>query len=190
MIFRDCNKACIFIFLLSFIGSLSSCKGEIQSKKEQELIEEANSFMNRSIKFAPLFFDGRNPLDTTLWNRRNKIVLYLDSLDCTSCTFTEIRKWNVYNKELEKLRTDIVVVCNHPDTKAIYDVKKATYVNYPVFFDVDKRFKLVNNIPQETMFHTFVIGSTNQVIWVGLPIRSKESWENFCSMIELINAQK
>lgn len=169
------------------IVSLYSCKRNDQSNRMLKLTKEAESFMGESIQFAPLFFDSRNSLDTVLWNKKNKIILYLDSIDCTSCTFNEIRKWNIYGKELEKLNTDIIIICNYPDVKEVLDIKKITHVDYPIFFDVNRKFKLINDIPQEAMFQTFVVGSSNQVIWVGLPIRSKKSWKDFCLMMRLNN---
>ncbi len=190
MIFREYNKGSIFILLLLVITTLCSCKNSDQLNKKEELIVEANSFMNKSIQFAPLFHGHSNSLDLALWNRGNKIILYIDSLDCTSCTFNEIRRWNSYNKELERLNTCIVIICNSSDVKSINKVKEDMHLNYPIFLDTNQQFKLLNNISQKQMFQTFVVGSRNQVIWVGLPIRSEKTWKAFSAMIDLINIQK
>lgn len=187
MIFRNYKKL-LFIFLL-FVTAFYSCKNVTRQKTGTGSIQQVASFMNKSIEFASLFSDYRNSLDTVLWAKRNKIVLYLDSMNCTSCAFNEIRKWNMYSKELERLKTDIVIICNYSDVKAVLDVKEAVHVEFPVFFDADRRFKSTNNIPQDSMFHIFVVGFTNKVIWIGLPIRSSKSWEDFCSMIILSNRE-
>lgn len=89
---------------------LSSCRDTGAEKIESSIKDGAN-FLNRSIRFAPLFLDYRNSLNSVLWEKKNKIILYLDSLDCTSCTFNEIRKWNLYNKDLIEMNTNIVIIC-------------------------------------------------------------------------------
>ena len=187
MIFRNYKKL-LFVFLL-FVTAFYSCKDVTRQKTETGSIQQVASFMNKSIEFASLFSDNIIALDIVLWAKRNKIVLYLDSMNCTSCAFNEIRKWNMYSKELERLKTDIVIICNYSDVKAVLDVKEAVHVEFPVFFDADRRFKSTNNIPQDSMFHIFVVGFTNKVIWIGLPIRSSKSWEDFCSMIILSNRE-
>lgn len=187
MIFRNYKKL-LFIFLL-FVTAFYSCKNVTRQKTGTGSIQQVASFMNKSIEFASLFSDYRNSLDTVLWAKRNKIVLYLDSMNCTSCAFNEMRKWNMYSKELERLKTDIVIICNYSDVKAVLDVKEAVHVGFPIFFDVDGRFKSTNHIPQDSMFHIFVVGFTNEVIWVGLPIYSNKSWKDFCSMIMLSNIE-
>lgn len=93
MIFRNYKKL-LFIFLL-FVTAFYSCKNVTRQKTGTGSIQQVASFMNKSIEFASLFSDYRNSLDTVLWAKRNKIVLYLDSMNCTSCAFNEIRKWNV-----------------------------------------------------------------------------------------------
>lgn len=145
MIFRNYKKL-LFIFLL-FVTAFYSCKNVTRQKTGTGSIQQVASFMNKSIEFASLFSDYRNSLDTVLWAKRNKIVLYLDSMNCTSCAFNEIRKWNMYSKELERLKTDIVIICNYSDVKAVLDVKEAVHVGFPIFFDVDGRFKSTNHIP-------------------------------------------
>lgn len=189
MIFPKYCKFYIFTFLLLIVG-LYSCKKEAHSDIKLELTKKASAFMNRSILFASLFLDSRNSVDTVLWHKRNKIILYIDSLDCTTCTFNEIRKWNIYHEKLKKLNTDIVIICNYPNDKDVLDIRRIAHVNYPIFFDTNKQFKLINNMPQEAMFNTFVVGNNNQVIWIGLPIRSKKSWEDFCLMMRLYNENK
>lgn len=185
MIYQICRKKFMFLCLCCLLV-LSSCRDTGAEKIESSIKDGAN-FLNRSIRFAPLFLDYRNSLNSVLWEKKNKIILYLDSLDCTSCTFNEIRKWNLYNKDLIELNTEIVIICSHPDVETVRNIKKSVFVDYPLFFDVDKHFVLENDVPKNAMFQAFVVGSTNQVIWVGLPIRSKESWEKFCSMIRLLN---
>ncbi len=186
MIFLKFSRLYIFVILL-MINILYSCNVSTKPERRLELTEQANSFMNRSIKFAPLFSDSRNSLKPILWNKKNKIILYIDSLYCTSCTFNEIRKWNKYYKELEQMNTEIVIICNHSEVNDVLDIREIAHINYPIFFDVNKRFKLANCIPKDAIFQTFVLGSNNQVIWVGLPIRSEESWERFCLMMTMYN---
>lgn len=183
MMFRNYNKLYVAVFLLS-LSIFYSCK---YSKPKGDSIHEVTSFMGRSIHFASLFHDRINTLDTILWDKRNKIVIYLDSMNCTSCAFSEIRKWNRYTKDLKKLKTDIVIICSHPDAEAIRNMQKVMHVDFPVFFDIGKRFKAINRLPQEAIYQIFVVEGTNQVIWVGLPIHSKKSWEEFCSVIMLNN---
>ena len=183
MMFQSFNKLCIFVFLMS-VTVFYSCN-DAQSKGD--FIQEVTSFIGKNIQFASLFHDDRNSLDTILWSKRNKIIIYLDSIDCTSCAFNEIRKWNIYTQKLKELNTYIVIICSHPNVKAVRDIKKAVHIDFPIFFDIERNFELINDIPRKTIFQIFVVGTTNQVIWVGLPIRSKKSWEEFCSVIMLSN---
>lgn len=188
MMFRQFNLLLVKqFFIYALLLSLCACQDTPSSK--QDIAMEANTFLNSNIHFSSLAqCNDINDL-LPLWNKRNKIIIYLDSSYCTTCAFKDLKQWKSQYSELKKLNSEIFIICNLSDKQLVNRMKKDAHIDYSLFFDLGNKFMDENKIPRNPIFQTFVIGAANTVVWVGSPIYTRKTWFDFCDMMEALNGK-
>ena len=106
-----------------------------------------------------------------------KIVSYIDSLSCTSCYFSHYySSWanlsgNFKDKDFSFY---LIFYTNDIDgIKRLFDLYK---LDIPFFIDFYDDFKTNNNIPVESVLHTFLL-KDNTVILAGDPFNNSKLFE-------------
>ena len=119
-------------------------------------------------------------------NSRYKYIVYYDSLTCKPCHLDELEQWTELLSDFDVKEISCLFVLSIQ--KGRIDSYKEYYdelqVKYPVFFDVNNSFLKHNpHIPEESMFHTFLLDGNNNVILVGNPLYNEDIKKLFLDII-------
>lgn len=163
---------------LSIIGMticllLFGCK----SKKEQ-VKDKIEQMKSSSIALCLNQMEcRRNPLKTT--DGKYKMVVYVDSAECSSCALSKLRFWNPLIAETKDKQVDInYVFILAPKKEDMEDVDmelEITDLQSSIYVDTGFVFRKVNSfLPTENKYHTFLLDKDGNVILVGNPIDNEK----------------
>jgi hypothetical protein len=116
-----------------------------------------------------------------------KILLYIDSLGCTSCRF-RLGEWKNIIEGTDILfskKPDFIFVFQpkHSGDKEIKQLLKGNGFVYPIFLDVDNKTYALNNFPKEQEYQCFLLDKDNKVVMVGNPVLNPAIWKLYKKII-------
>ncbi|MDR1368769.1 MAG: DUF1573 domain-containing protein [Dysgonamonadaceae bacterium] len=122
---------------------------------------------------------GQDTLSHGLFQKPYKILLYVDSMGCTSCKL-RMPEWKKIIQETDSIAPDQVgfLVFFYPRS-----IKELDYMlmrdqfDYPVFVDEHNEIDKKNQFPKEMSFQCFLLDENNKVLVVGNPSINPQIWE-------------
>ena len=156
----------LFLFLL-FI----SCK-ETEKERITRLVTE---WQGKEIIFPenPVFTRYVNDtVDYQIPESDFKVVVYVDSIGCTSCKLL-LYRWKDLIAQVDSLTDQAVpfLFFFHPkDGKELREFLRRDHFDLPVVVDHQDAFNRKNNFPSETTFQTFLLDRDNKVVVLGNPV--------------------
>jgi hypothetical protein len=161
------NLIFILIVFISFIFIFDSCK---KTKYSDHLEVIAKEYIGKQIIFPENIYN-----DYIKYNKNKYILIsYIDSSKCTRCELENIKQYMLH--DFSKVSTENILIINSQEETKIKDILSELYIDYPVFFDKTGELKKENKFLNEDLFQYFVIDKDMNIIWLGSPILSKESW--------------
>lgn len=118
-----------------------------------------------------------------------KLIVYIDSSECASCSIKQIDEWNSIIDSVLKISDKInFYFILTPQKINLFSVKKtliAEGFNYPVLLDTLGKFEKLNpHLPKNRALHTFLLDENNSVILAGSPLYNKRIEEMFYKIVE------
>ena len=160
--------ACLFLLLLS------SCKSE--KERVKNYVEEMKA---NPVSLCLDQMECRlNPIDGKR-SRTYRMVVYVDSAECSSCALGKLRFWNPLIKEARDKKIDIdYIFILAPKPESMDDVNmelEITDLQSSIYLDTAYVFKKHNPaIPKDTKYHSFLLGKEGKVLFVGSPIDNEK----------------
>jgi hypothetical protein len=174
----------ILVFMLSFI--FFSCNENVNRTKDYE--EVVNNWIGKQLIFPDI--DPIQPIsiDTEKKQLRNlyKIVLYTDSIGCTSCNL-RLDLWNHFVKIVDSTSNNTVDFQfwfgpnNNQELLSLFEEYHFRHVFY--YDDADK-FNQINRLPDHQNLRCFLLDSTNNVLLVGNPITNNSLWKLYLEQVK------
>ena len=122
--------------------------------------------------------------DTTLntsFPEPYKLVAYLNSTQCDGCRLKDLLSWKHFIQQIDSLHVEdsvrFVFVFHPKDTTELYDKLKLYDFDLPVWVDAKGEFSQVNALPDNLLFHVFLLNRDNRVMLVGSPIGNPKMWK-------------
>lgn len=111
-----------------------------------------------------------------------RMVVFSDSSECSTCALNNLSEWNVLLDFEKKKKVQLVFIFSPKKDKLDSVIK--TYLSsdleHSILIDTCGTFLKKNqHIPEETIFHTFVLDSKGNVILVGNPLKNPKVQELF-----------
>ncbi len=109
-------------------------------------------------------------------NAKMKLVVYTDSTKCSECTFKNMYMWEDFVKLEKQYSNKFNIVYIFQAKIGMHDKDLAssfnmTELNHPMYIDSKSEFSKANpQLPQESIFHIFLLDENNNVILVGNPL--------------------
>lgn len=161
------------LFVASFM-LLISCKGE--KEKVRNHIEE--------MKATPiaLCLDQmecrRNPIEGKN-NSTYRMVVYVDSAECSTCALSKLRFWNPLIQEARDKKIDIdYIFILAPRPESMDDINMElgiTDLQSSIYLDTAYVFKKHNPaIPNVAKYHSFLLNNKDRVVFVGNPLDNEK----------------
>lgn len=118
-----------------------------------------------------------------------KWVVYFDSTYCKPCLVKNLAmNWKEFIREMSRKKIDIECVfvfsAQASDTLAFRNAMKVNDFDYPICLDTSSVVARLNpQIPDNPIFHTFLIDCSNNVVIVGDPTSSKRIMNIFYNIV-------
>lgn len=173
---------CLYIvgFALTIFTMISCDNNSIQKQVEQFYTDSI------TIPYKKLSYVGNSQKNSLNDNYKYTMVIYMDSLSCSSCEIKHLNSWNkLLHYEQENIVKFVFIFTpskeNRNLTKNLYmesNFVHGIYIdNYGVFKNLNK------NIPDNEMLHCFLLDKDNRIVLVGNPIRNDEMGKLFEKVI-------
>jgi hypothetical protein len=114
-----------------------------------------------------------------------KILMYVDSVGCTSCKL-QLHKWAGFISEVDSLTGKSVPVLFffHPkDKRELTYLLKRDGITAPVCVDEEDKINSINHFPANQDFQCFLLDKDNKVVYIGNPIQNIRIKEMYLSQI-------
>ena len=166
--------ACV-IFLI-----FSSC---LKDKRRDDVVKIVREWTGKEIKFPKELFCISMQKDTTcvdLYSENFKILLYVDSLGCTSCRL-KLSEWKKIIRESDSLfirNLEFVFVFQPKkrDEMEVQFILLSEEFFHPVIIDKGNEIDKINKFPSNPEHQCFLLDKDNKVIMVGNPSFSSGIW--------------
>lgn len=174
-----------FWLILSITAFFISCK---EDNHKQEITQIIKEWQGKEIIFPEnLIFTqfGKDTIPYQIPDAGYKIILYVDSVGCTSCGL-QLHKWKGLIDEVDSLSNETVPVLFffHPkDLREISYLLKRDDMAIPVCIDEKDILNSINNFPKNHNFQCFLIDSDNKVVFIGNPIHNFRIKEMYLATI-------
>lgn len=179
-------RAPYFLLLMGVCALMFSCK----KNPQKEIAIIVQEWQNKEVLFPEKMIftkHGKDTLEYEIPPSSHKILMYVDSVGCTSCKL-QLHKWKEFIQEVDSLTygTVPVIFVFHPkDT----DVREITYllkrdgIDIPVCIDLQDELNTLNNFPVHQQFQTFLLNDENKVLFIGNPVHNLRIKEMYLSEI-------
>lgn len=149
-----------------------SCKRN-ESLLQKHLKEFIGTEISLQANFIPLNFrdsltNCRNFLDS-----KKKIIVYIDSSNCTMCRIKRLLPWEGLVKSFQNKDISLIFIFNTQDIKPIKNALELYHFRLPYFIDIDNKFKTLNNLPPDETLSTFMVNE-NKVVLAGDPLNNSK----------------
>ena len=108
-----------------------------------------------------------------------KMVVYIDSTECTSCSLNKLRFWNplINLAKRENIKIDYIFIVA-PKPSEMDDINlelSVTDLQSSIYLDTAYVFRKRNpSIPNENKYHSFLLDKNDRICFVGNPIDNEK----------------
>lgn len=156
--------------------------------REEAVYRLVKEWRGKEIKFpehSVFTVQGKDTVDFTYQEADYKVLVYVDSIGCTSCKLQLDRWKKVINEMTEETGKDIpFLFFFHPkDMKELRYLTRRDSFTYPVCFDEKDELNALNRFPSDMTFQTFLLDKDNKVVSVGNPVHNPKVKELYLKHI-------
>ncbi|MDR1371920.1 MAG: hypothetical protein LBJ17_02165, partial [Dysgonamonadaceae bacterium] len=170
------------IFLLILLFSVFSCQDNRKEKNAKKIIKE---WTGKTILFpsdAQCCVAGNDTLPSVcdgLFQKDFKILLYVDSVGCSSCRL-KLSDWKQLIEESDTLFQDklgFLFFFQPKNRKEMSYIFRMNEFDFPVFIDMNNSLDKKNHFPAAMEHQCFLLNRENEVIAIGNPAANIKIWK-------------
>lgn len=108
-----------------------------------------------------------------------KMIVYVDSSECTPCSMSKLRFWNpiIETARKKKIRVEYIFIVA-PKPSEMEDINlelSITDLQSSIYLDTAYVFRKSNpSIPAEKKYHSFLLDKNNKIVFVGSPVENEQ----------------
>ena len=132
---------------------------------------------------------GKDVVDFNYRDAEYKILVYTDSIGCTSCKL-QLPKWKRMIAEVDSLtggRVPFLFYFHPKDPKELRFYLRRDNFTYPVCFEEDDYINRLNRFPSDMTFQTLLLNKENKVVAIGSPVLNPKIKDLY---LEIITGKK
>ena len=173
------------LYLLLLLSYLCSC----QDSREEAMLHLVNEWNGKEIKFpsrSVFTIQGKDTVDFEFAGADHKVVVYIDSVGCTSCKL-QLPRWKELMSEVNSLTGGSVpfLFYFHPkDVKELRYLTRRDGFTYPVCFDGQDELNRLNRFPSDMTFQTFLLDKDDKVVAIGNPVLNPKVKDLYLDVIK------
>ena len=167
---------------------LASCS----ESREEAMLRLVNEWKDKSVIIpvrSVFTVQGKDVVDFNYRDAEYKILVYTDSVGCTSCKL-QLPKWKRMIVEVDSLTGGSVpfLFYFHPkDPKELRFYLRRDNFTYPVCFEEDDYINRLNRFPSDMTFQTMLLNKENKVVAIGSPVLNPKIKDLY---LEIITGKK
>ena len=167
---------------------LASCS----ESREEAMLRLVNEWKDKSVIIpvrSVFTVQGKDVVDFNYRDAEYKILVYTDSIGCTSCKL-QLPKWKRMIAEVDSLTGGSVpfLFYFHPkDPKELRFYLRRDNFTYPVCFEEDDYINRLNRFPSDMTFQTMLLNKENKVVAIGSPVLNPKIKDLY---LEIITGKK
>ncbi|GHT65325.1 hypothetical protein AGMMS50239_24820 [Bacteroidia bacterium] len=174
----------VILFLFCSITIISCTRKYRNTVVEKEL----KSFLGSTIIFPENISITFEEITSS---RDFVLISYIDSTDCTPCALKHIEVYKFYKDQLKnQFNTEILLLIQNNDEEGVKKMLSDIGVPFPFLLDIEKKFKSINNIPDNPTYQTLIVDEQRKIIWIGSPVENKKTWELYQKMMAKLSSKK
>ena len=167
--------------LLIIITSLSGFLCLVSCSENHDIEEKISSLQSQPIKLCLDEMRCRNKYGDTIVVDSVKplyrMVVYVDSSACSPCTLDKMYVWNESIKKARRqgsMLKHVFIVAPKPEQiEDAYLSIESNGLDSPIYVDTAYAFRKANpHLPEERMYHSFLLDEKDSVVIVGNPIEN------------------
>ena len=176
------------IFWIMCLWLLASCS----ESREEAMLRLVNEWKDKSVIIpvrSVFTVQGKDVVDFNYRDAEYKILVYTDSVGCTSCKL-QLPKWKRMIAEVDSLTGGSVpfLFYFHPkDSKELCFYLRRDNFTYPVCFEEDDYINRLNRFPSDMTFQTMLLNKENKVVAIGSPVLNPKIKDLY---LEIITGKK
>lgn len=119
-----------------------------------------------------------------------KMLVYFDAETCASCALSRIWEWDEVSHITQasngKYQTLFIFTPKQKDLSTVKRVFQGIHMENKLVYIDDRQDFITNNptIPEDAMFHTFLLDRKNKIVLVGNPVHNEKLWELYKKTID------
>jgi hypothetical protein len=155
------------------------------SCKKDDAERVVRKWAGKEIQFPTKYQCNFIGMDTTLvccnqlFNTEYKVLLYVDSIGCTSCRL-KLSIWKKIVEESDSLFKDklsFLFFFQPNNEKEMNFLLKKDKFKYPIFIDSKNNINRLNHFPNQSEYQCFLLDKDNRVLMIGNPTLNPKIWE-------------
>ena len=171
-----------YVFVLVIVVAICSYSCS-KNKRRDEVVKILSEWTGKEVRFPQGISCTSIGKDTTcidLFSDNFKILLYVDSIGCTSCRLT-LSAWKKIMQESDSvfIRKPEFVFFFHPkrrDEQGLQFIFIQNGFSHPVFIDKENEIGKLNKFPSNPEYQCFLLDRDNKVVMVGDPSLNTGVW--------------
>ena len=167
---------------------LASCS----ESREEAMLRLVNEWKDKSVIIpvrSVFTVQGKDVVDFNYRDAEYKILVYTDSIGCTSCKL-QLPKWKRMIAEVDSLtggRVPFLFYFHPKDSKELRFYLRRDNFTYPVCFEEDDYINRLNRFPSDMTFQTMLLDKENKVVAIGSPVLNPKIKDLY---LEIITGKK
>ena len=159
-----------------------------EESREEAIFRLVNEWNGKEVKFpsrSVFTIQGKDTVDFEFASADYKVVVYIDSVGCTSCKL-QLPRWKELMAEVDSLTGGSVpfLFYFHPkDMKELCYLTRRDAFTHPVCFDELDELNRLNRFPVDMLFQTFLLDKDNKVVAMGNPVLNPKVREFYLGLI-------
>lgn len=176
------NSKMRFLVISVSIILLLSCTEHHRKKQLERLFSSEIILPDTSFLF-------NKDLDSVNLDIPAKMVVYFDAETCASCALSRIWEWDEVSHVTQasngKYQTLFIFTPKQKDLQTVKRVFQGMHMENKLVYVDDRQYFITNNptIPEDAMFHTFLLDRENRIVLVGNPVHNEKLWELYKNTI-------
>lgn len=173
---------------LLYIALLSVCLLSCQNKNRKQAESVLNDWIQKEILFPEnLKFTIQGVVESnfSIHDSEYKIIVYVDSMGCTSCRL-HLSEWDKYINSMDSIYSDKIQFLFFffpKNGRDIYITLRTENFKYPICIDTLDALNTLNHFPADMRFQTFLLDKNNKVLAIGNPIKNPYVKELFMTIM-------
>jgi hypothetical protein len=128
-------------------------------------------------------------IEQYIQQQKYMVMIYVDSSDCTPCSFKHLAQWYSMKAQFEKNDIGILLIFRNSDERAVIRALRSIGTFHFVF-DKGGKFKANNEVFKYATDNIFVMDKDKNVLFTKSPLKDEKTWKSFIKLITVKHYDK